>query len=76
MLSQGRHGHGGRPRLDRPAVCQRVSARSSREALPAFCLALDAGFPVETAIIFSYIKLLARHPDTLIARKYGLGTGA
>ena len=42
-----------------------------REALPAFCLALDAGFPVETAIIFSYIKLLAQHPDTLIARKYG-----
>ena len=41
------------------------------EALPAFCLALDAGFPIETAIIFCYIKLLAQHPDTLIARKYG-----
>jgi triphosphoribosyl-dephospho-CoA synthase len=41
------------------------------EALPALRLSLDAGLPLETAIIFSYLKLLARHPDTLIARKYG-----
>ena len=35
---------------------------------------LMPGFPLETAIIVSYLKLLAQHPDSLIARKYGLGT--
>jgi len=41
------------------------------EVLPALCASLDAGLPLETAIIFSYLKLLARHPDSLIARKFG-----
>jgi triphosphoribosyl-dephospho-CoA synthase len=41
------------------------------EALPALRLSLDAGFTLETAIIFSYLEVLARHPDSLIARKYG-----
>jgi triphosphoribosyl-dephospho-CoA synthase len=41
------------------------------EALPALRASLDAGLPLETAIIFSYLKLLARYQDSLIARKYG-----
>jgi triphosphoribosyl-dephospho-CoA synthase len=41
------------------------------EALSALRLSLDAGFTLETAIIFSYVSLLARYPDSLIARKYG-----
>ena len=44
-----------------------------REALPALRASLDAGLPLETAIIFSYLNLLARHPDSLIARRYGPG---
>jgi triphosphoribosyl-dephospho-CoA synthase len=41
------------------------------EALPALREALVAGRPLETAIISAYLTLLARHPDTLIARKRG-----
>jgi triphosphoribosyl-dephospho-CoA synthase len=41
------------------------------EALPTLRASLNAGLPLETAIIFSYLKLLARYPDSLIARKYG-----
>ena len=41
------------------------------EAMPALRASLDAGMPLETAIIFCYLRLLARHPDSLIARKYG-----
>ena len=42
------------------------------EALPALKTALAEGQPLETAIITSYLNLLSRHPDSLIARKVGL----
>ena len=42
------------------------------EALPALRESLQAGQPLETAIVAAYLHLLARHPDSLIARKYGL----
>ena len=42
------------------------------EALPALRESLNAGSPLETAIVSTYLKLLARHPDSLIARKYGI----
>jgi triphosphoribosyl-dephospho-CoA synthase len=41
------------------------------EALPALQSSLIAGRPLETAIVFAYLSLLAQHPDTLIARKRG-----
>jgi triphosphoribosyl-dephospho-CoA synthase len=41
------------------------------EAVPALRDALAAGRPLETAIIHSYLNVLANHPDTLIARKRG-----
>ncbi len=40
-------------------------------ALPEIRAALSSGQPLETAIITSYLNLLARCPDTLIARKRG-----
>ena len=42
------------------------------EALPALRESLDAGSPLETAIVSCYLRLLARHPDSLIVRKYGI----
>jgi triphosphoribosyl-dephospho-CoA synthase len=42
------------------------------EALPALQNTIAAGHSLETAIIGAYLNLLARHPDSLIARKYGL----
>jgi triphosphoribosyl-dephospho-CoA synthase len=42
------------------------------EALPVLRESLNAGRPIETAIVTAYLHLLARHPDSLIARKYGL----
>ena len=41
------------------------------EALPALRQSLAAGLPLETAIVAAYLRLLARHPDSLIVRKYG-----
>jgi triphosphoribosyl-dephospho-CoA synthase len=41
------------------------------EALPTLRASLAAGWPLETAIIASYLAALASHPDTLIARKLG-----
>jgi len=41
------------------------------EALPALRESLHAGQPLETAIVAAYLNVLARHPDSLIARKYG-----
>jgi triphosphoribosyl-dephospho-CoA synthase len=41
------------------------------EALPALRETLNAGWPLETAIVSSYLRVLARHPDSLIARKQG-----
>jgi triphosphoribosyl-dephospho-CoA synthase len=41
------------------------------EALPALRSSLALGRPLETAIVAAYLALLARHPDTLIARKRG-----
>jgi triphosphoribosyl-dephospho-CoA synthase len=41
------------------------------EALAALRSALAASRPLETAIISAYLTLLAKHPDTLIARKQG-----
>jgi triphosphoribosyl-dephospho-CoA synthase len=43
------------------------------EALHALRESLNAGSPLETAIVSTYLSLLARHPDSLIARKYGMG---
>jgi triphosphoribosyl-dephospho-CoA synthase len=42
------------------------------EALPALRESLNAGSLLETAIVSTYLRILARHPDSLIARKYGL----
>ena len=42
------------------------------DALPALKEPLNAGSSLETAIVSSYLTLLARHPDSLIARKYGI----
>jgi triphosphoribosyl-dephospho-CoA synthase len=43
------------------------------EALPTLRAAIQEGQPLETAIITSYLDLLSRHPDSLIARKVGIG---
>jgi triphosphoribosyl-dephospho-CoA synthase len=37
---------------------------------------LEAGRSIETSIVASYLELLARQPDSLIARKYGLERAA
>jgi triphosphoribosyl-dephospho-CoA synthase len=42
-----------------------------REGLPAFIQARQEGMPLEAAIIALYLRLLARHPDSLILRKHG-----
>lgn len=42
------------------------------EGLPILREQLGAGLGVETAIVGTYLNLLARSPDSLIARKYGL----
>jgi triphosphoribosyl-dephospho-CoA synthase len=42
------------------------------DALPALRDSLQAGRPLDTAIVAAYLSVLARHPDSLIARKYGL----
>jgi triphosphoribosyl-dephospho-CoA synthase len=42
------------------------------QAVPALGASLGSGHPLETAIITSYLSMLARHPDSLIARKAGL----
>jgi triphosphoribosyl-dephospho-CoA synthase len=44
-----------------------------REGLPALRESLREGQALETAIVAAYLHLLARHPDSLIARKHGLG---
>lgn len=41
------------------------------EALPAIASTLRKGWPVETAVVAAHLNLLARHPDSLIARKAG-----
>ena len=43
-----------------------------QEALPTLRTALGDGQPLETAIISSYLDLLSRHTDSLIARKFGV----
>ncbi len=43
-----------------------------REALPELRAALEAGRSLETAIVAAYLAILARHPDSLIARKHGM----
>jgi triphosphoribosyl-dephospho-CoA synthase len=43
------------------------------EALPLLRAALDQGEPLETAIISTFLGILAGHPDSLIARKVGPG---
>jgi triphosphoribosyl-dephospho-CoA synthase len=42
------------------------------EALPALRNLLDLGRDLETAIVGTYLNTLARHPDSLIARKSGI----
>ncbi len=41
------------------------------EGLQRLCSLQEAGHSLETSIIGAYMHLLARHPDTLIERKYG-----
>jgi triphosphoribosyl-dephospho-CoA synthase len=41
------------------------------EALPALRLLLNRGVALETSIVATYLNVLARHPDSLIARKFG-----
>jgi triphosphoribosyl-dephospho-CoA synthase len=43
-----------------------------QEVHPAIREALQAGNPLETAIISAFLRTLARHPDSLIVRKAGL----
>ena len=45
------------------------------EALPVLRESLHAGQSLESAIVATYLNLLARHPDSLIARKYGHSSG-
>jgi triphosphoribosyl-dephospho-CoA synthase len=40
-------------------------------ALPSLRGALDGGLPLESAVILTYLTVLATHPDTLIIRKRG-----
>ncbi len=42
------------------------------EALPALRRFIDSEYPMETAIVGTYLTLLARHPDSLVARKAGI----
>lgn len=42
------------------------------DALPAIGEMLQAGWPLETAIVFCHLQLLAKHPDSLIIRKHGM----
>jgi triphosphoribosyl-dephospho-CoA synthase len=42
------------------------------EALPALRGSLEEGRALETAIVGAYLKVLARHPDSLIVRKAGI----
>lgn len=42
------------------------------EAVPALEVSLGVGRPLEAAIIAAHLSMLARHPDSLIARKAGL----
>jgi triphosphoribosyl-dephospho-CoA synthase len=43
-----------------------------QEALPLIRLSLEGGQALETAVITTYLGILARYPDSLIARKFGL----
>jgi triphosphoribosyl-dephospho-CoA synthase len=42
------------------------------EVLPSLKSSIERGRTVETAIVAAFIEFLAKHPDTLIARKRGL----
>ena len=42
------------------------------EALPSLRGFLESGQDLETAIVGAYLNILARHPDSLIARKAGI----
>jgi len=59
---------------DRDLVARQYANRFAEvlyEGLPALRRLLDDGRPLETAIIGTFLGLLARHPDTLISRKVG-----
>jgi triphosphoribosyl-dephospho-CoA synthase len=43
-----------------------------KEALPIMRLALEAGQALEIALITTFLGILARHPDSLIVRKFGI----
>jgi triphosphoribosyl-dephospho-CoA synthase len=47
-----------------------------REAAPVLRRAVGCGQPLETAIITTFLELLARHPDSLIVRKRGVETAS
>jgi triphosphoribosyl-dephospho-CoA synthase len=42
------------------------------QGLPTLRRNLEAGRPLEAAIVATYVEILADHPDTLIARKLGI----
>lgn len=42
------------------------------EALPDLRNWLASGRSLETSIVATYLNLLARHPDSLVARKFGM----
>ena len=44
------------------------------EAIPTLRDYLTRGYDLETAILGAYLTMLARHPDSLIARKAGINT--
>ncbi len=46
------------------------------DALPALEVALASGHSVETATVAAHLTVLARHPDSLIARKVGNNNAA
>lgn len=46
------------------------------EGLPALRRHLDAGRPLESAIVATSVEMLASHPDSLIARKLGVDAAA
>jgi triphosphoribosyl-dephospho-CoA synthase len=42
------------------------------EAVPVLRQSLHAGWPLETAIVYCHLSVLARHQDSLILRKHGM----
>jgi triphosphoribosyl-dephospho-CoA synthase len=61
---------------DRDAVARQYKngyADIFEHAVPTLAKSLESGRSLETAIVVTHLTLLARFPDTLIARKRGAG---